>query len=931
VTTFLEVMSAVNTVAFCMLALACTRQWWRQRDRSLRWATAAFGSLAALGVVGQILDRGSVQHLWLWLTKGILLILCLFPYLLYRFAVEFQGASRRLAAAAAASTLAVCAATVALPSLPLPIPGLAVPVWWNWYRALIGAQWTLLFAVVGLRLWGAARHEVRVPRLRMRTLAIAAMGLNLAILMSGVAPVAPNSFVHAAVAVLLFVSSTLFFVGLSPPRWLMVLWRQADQQAVQRGMGMLFLAEDNAAVCAALLPHAAMVGARGAALVSPSGAILGRHGETDEDTVVRSMALEDPADLPPGMRRLELHSGTLLLWTSPYTPFFGRDEVQVLNALGHFADIIMDRCALVEDQRHTKRELAFQATHDHLTGLPNRVLLYDRLSQAMARAQGRTGSVAVLFLDLDRFKVINDSLGHSLGDEVLRTVGERLRSVVRPGDSVARFGGDEFVVIAEGPFEEGGPRALARRIAEFLSGVVSVDGTDVVVTVSIGLAVAGIGDDAESLLRDADAAMYRAKEGGRDRYVVFDADMRAGVERELRVETALRRAIGEGGFPLRYQPIVELASGRTIGVEALARLDLDGEELLPDEFIPIAEETGLIIGLGATVLRQACEQVARWQREIPGLAELTVAVNRSARELIKPGAARAVAEALTQSGLAPGLLCLEITESVLLKDAGSSARALAELKALGVSIAVDDFGTGYSSLTYLKQFPVDILKIDRSFVAGLGSGCPTGAVDDRADRAIVAGVIDLAHAFGLTTVAEGVETEEQLARLNQLGCEQAQGFFLGRPMHPVEVTAWLRRAQSTSPASVEVPIDDQRTRVLVVDDDRSMRLLLRLTLDGHPAYHLVAESGDGREAVAMARHHQPELILLDLAMPGLGGLEALPLLRAVAPEAQIVILSGLDPADIEQEARDRGASGFVTKGGDPERLALDLDLILTPA
>jgi CheY-like chemotaxis protein len=290
-----------------------------------------------------------------------------------------------------------------------------------------------------------------------------------------------------------------------------------------------------------------------------------------------------------------------------------------------------------------------------------------------------------------------------------------------------------------------------------------------------------------------------------------------------------------------------------------------------------------------------------------------------------PGANVAVAEALATSGLDARHLCLEITESVLLEDAQASARALTALKRLGVTIAVDDFGTGYSSLTYLKQFPVDTLKIDRSFVAGLVDG-----IDDRGDRAIVAGVIDLAHAFGLTTIAEGVETRDQLSRLGQLGCELAQGYFLGGPMDVDELSWWLRHTHADGIAPV-ITEGHARSRVLVVDDDRSLRTLLGHVFEDHPDYELVAVAPDGLEAIALARHHQPDLVLLDLAMPGVGGLEALPLLRAVAPQADVVVVSGLDPADVEAEALARGARGFVSKELGLDRIVAELDRIVTPA
>ncbi|MDQ2648413.1 MAG: EAL domain-containing protein [Actinomycetota bacterium] len=911
-TNFLEVLRDVNMVVFCLLTLVCARQW--GRERSLRWATGAFGSLAFLAIVNQALEVRATPGLLVWFGKAILLVLCVVPFMLYRFAAEFQRPPRWLRVLATSGTVVVLVASLALPSLPLQLPGVPRPAWWDAYRSLVLVQWTILFSTVGYRMWSASRHEARVPRTRMRLLAVAAAGVNAAVLLAGMGTGTGTGTVgtQLLVALIFLTSSLLFVVGLAPPNALVQVWQRGDHVAIQAGMADLVRAENRAEVCAAVLPHASLAGAHGAAIVAPTGEIVGTFGETDPPERIAELACLPAEALPVSVRRVDLQVGTMLMWTSRYAPFFGAADLRLVHAIGHFSDIVMHRCALQEAQRIAELELAFQATHDPLTGLPNRLLLLDRLGHALARREGSTSGVAVLFLDVDRFKLVNDNLGHTLGDEVLRTIGRRLRTIMRPGDTVARFGGDEFVVVVEAPFGPGGPGAIAERIAAELAAPMDIDGTNVVVTVSTGLATARPEDDAESLLRDADAAMYGAKEEGRDRYVLFDARMRRGVERRLYVEAALREAIDRHAIEVRYQPTVELATGRVVGMEALARIPCGDDVMLPDEFIPIAEETGLIIPLGALVLEQACAQVSRWQRELPGLEDMMISVNRSARELLLPTGPTAVDAALRSSGLDPKHLCLEITESVLLKDGASSARALASLKELGVLIAVDDFGTGYSSLTYLKRFPVDILKIDRTFVWGLGPG------PDSRDRAIVASVIDLAHAFGLIATAEGVETPEQLNRLRQLGCELAQGYHLGVPMTADDATAWLVEYEQSARQATDD--DSQRHRVLVVDDDPSVRTLLCLALEYESAYEVVAVASDGREAVASARHHQPDLVLLDLAMPGIGGLNALPLIRAVAPASVVVVVTGIDDPAIEEEARSLGAHAVVPKGGDPDRL-----------
>jgi diguanylate cyclase (GGDEF)-like protein/PAS domain S-box-containing protein len=581
----------------------------------------------------------------------------------------------------------------------------------------------------------------------------------------------------------------------------------------------------------------------------------------------------------------------------------------------------------ITDRKRAEAAIAHQATHDALTGLPNRVLLEDRLQQAIARSHRHGSSVAVLFIDLDRLKAVNDTRGHAVGDQLLAAVARRLESVVRPVDSLARLGGDEFVIVSEGLPVPEGPQRVVERIMRAMRDPVDLDGVALPVTVSIGVAAVGPDGDASTLLRDADAAMYQAKELGRNQYVLFDETLRARTQERLATEGALREALRRSEIVVHYQPVIELTAGRVVGVEALVRWPHDSLGwLLPADFISIAEDTGLIVELGAQVLRQACSEVARWASEHPELGPLSLAVNLSARQLIRPALIEVVRAALVESQLPPERLCLELTESVLLEDAQSSARALGELKDLGVRIGVDDFGTGYSSLTYLQRFPVDTLKVDRSFVEGLGDA---GAV--RGDRAIVAGVVDLAHAFGLTTVAEGVETSAQLAVLRELGCEQAQGYYWSAALAADEALAWIRSEAQRNPVSDEVVPEVGATRVLVVEDEDHIRALLTELIGGEPGFAVVGAARDGREAIALARHHQPDVVLLDLAMPGIGGLEALPLLRAVSPGAKVVVLSGLDPDEVEQRTRAEGAAGYLVKGTDLANLPRFLEAIVAEA
>ena len=424
-------------------------------------------------------------------------------------------------------------------------------------------------------------------------------------------------------------------------------------------------------------------------------------------------------------------------------------------------------------RREAEARLVYQAYHDPLTGLPNRALLLDRLGQALARAGRRGEPVALLFLDLDRFKRVNDGLGHAAGDRLLVAVGERLRACARAGDTVARLGGDEFTLLLEGLTDAAEAEAVAAAVAAALEAPVVLDGQPVAVTASIGVALAGPGGaEPAGLLRDADVAMYRAKARGKARVEVFDAAMAAGARERVAFEADLRQAVERGELRLAYQPIVELATGRVVGAEALARWAHPARGVvLPDAFVPLAEETGLIVPLGRWVLAEACRQGRAWQDRFP--TPPTVSVNLSPRQFQQPGLVEEVAAALRSTGLAPDRLQLEITEGAVMADADGAVATLRQLRGLGVRLAIDDFGTGYSSLGYLQRFPIDLLKVDRRFVAGLGR--------DAGDTAIVEAVVGLAHALRLRVVAEGVETVEQAGRLRELGCELGQGYHFGRP------------------------------------------------------------------------------------------------------------------------------------------------------
>lgn len=433
----------------------------------------------------------------------------------------------------------------------------------------------------------------------------------------------------------------------------------------------------------------------------------------------------------------------------------------------------------VTGRRQAEELLAHHALHDSLTGLPNRRLLQDRLEQALTRARRHRSAVAVVFIDLDNFKTVNDSSGHSIGDALLRVAAERLSRHLRAVDSAARFGGDEFVVICEEIGSDHELLVIADRLVAAMAEPFRVDGQEFVLGASIGIAVSQRGDDSpEALLRDADLAMYEAKDRGRGRCVVFDGALRGALELRQQVEADLRQAIEREELRLLYQPVVDVSSGNIAGVEALVRWEHPVRGMLmPDAFIEVAEDTGLIVPVGDWVLREACRQAAEWRQASD--RALTMAVNVSARQLTDPSFPDAVAEILADTGADPARVCLELTETALLDATEATAATLRALRGLGIRLALDDFGTGFSSLTFLKRFPIDVVKVDKSFVRDVAA--------DPDDAAIVAAVANLGRSLKLHTVAEGVETGEQLTRIRDLGCELAQGYLFSRPRPPHEI------------------------------------------------------------------------------------------------------------------------------------------------
>ena len=454
------------------------------------------------------------------------------------------------------------------------------------------------------------------------------------------------------------------------------------------------------------------------------------------------------------------------------------DQDRIVGNIGIIRDI-------TERKRH-EEQMKHLATHDELTGLANRSLLLDRLQQSIhyARRSGRL--VAVLLLDLDRFKVINDSLGHAFGDQLLCSVGERLQKVVREADTVARLGGDEFVVVLAEIAEIDDVGLVAAKILRLLAEPHRLEEREITLTASLGISLYPKDSaDGATLIRNADLAMYKAKRSEQSSFAFYSPEMNRRIHETLELEAALRQAIERQEFLMYYQPKVELASGRMVGCEALLRwLHPQRGLMSPAEFIPLAEETGLIVSMGAWVLREACRQARIWQQQ--GLPSLGVAVNLSARQFRKGDLPQLVGGVLQESGLDPQLLELELTESMVMHDPAGAERTMHTLKELGVGLSLDDFGTGYSSLNYLRRFPVDSLKIDRSFISDV--------VDDASGASVVTSVIDIAHNLGKTAVAEGVETPAQLTFLANCGCDMYQGYWFSMPLPADEFADLLRRS-----------------------------------------------------------------------------------------------------------------------------------------
>ncbi len=532
-----------------------------------------------------------------------------------------------------------------------------------------------------------------------------------------------------------------------------------------------------------------------------------------------------------------------------------------------------------------KVQLAHQASHDCLTQLPNRNLLVDRLDQALLYAERYHRSVAVMFADLDHFQIINDSLGHDVGDRLLQTVAGRFSGCIRASDTVGRQGGDDFLFVITDVAEESDIARLAQKILAAVDQPLEFDSHDLHVTCSIGISVyPKDGKDSQTLLKNADVAMFRAKEYGRNTYQFFTHHLSDKVSTRMTLEKHLRRALINHELSLCYQPQLELASGRMIGAEALLRWhNPELGDVPPATFIPLAEETGLIIPIGEWVLRTACKQNSLWQQA--GLPALTMAVNLSPRQFWNPGLITSVTQILRETCLDPSFLELEITESMVMRDMSGTASMLKELKRIGVKLSIDDFGTGYSSLNHLRSFPFDKLKMDMSFVREI--------THDPGCAAIAKTIISLGHNLNLQVIAEGVETKAQLSYLRKLGCDEMQGFFFSKPVPAEEYAQLLLEDRHLNLPKEESP--HTKTLLLIDDEEIVIEALARIL---HSQDYRILSATCADEGFNQLALNQVDVILCDQKMPGMSGIEFFSRVKELYPATVRIAMSGYADAEM---------------------------------
>ncbi|HJV86323.1 MAG TPA: EAL domain-containing protein [Noviherbaspirillum sp.] len=566
-----------------------------------------------------------------------------------------------------------------------------------------------------------------------------------------------------------------------------------------------------------------------------------------------------------------------------------RDEA---GEVSHYVVALYDITAT----RRYQAELEFQANCDTLTGLANRSLLHDRLRQVIAYAERYGNPAWVLFINLDRFKFVNDTLGHHAGDIVLKCVAQRLRDAVRDTDTIARLSADEFVLVLPERADESLSPAVVQRIMDAITPPIVIEGYEFVMGCSVGIAdCPADGTEPDVLIKHAGIAMYRAKEVGRNNFQFYTASMNERAMERLRIEGDLRNALEREEFVLHYQPQVDLATGRVVGVEALIRWQHPVMGMVPPvRFIELAEEMGMILPIGTWVMRTACRQSVEWAHA--GLGQVRVAVNLSARQFYQQDLVATIAAILDETGIAPQLLELELTESMMMSDIEHAVGILRKLKALGVHLAIDDFGTGYSSLAYLKRFPIDVLKIDRSFVGDI--------TVDPDDAAIVLSIISLAHSLRLQVVAEGVETEAQLAYLRRHGCDCMQGYYFSRPLPAQEFTQLLRHDRHLQPPAGNISGQRPSETLLIIDHEADSARALHgmLRQDGYQ----ILNAFTSEEAIGLMARHEVQVVLCERGMPAVDGMALLGQVKSLYPQSICILLSHEAAHDTVIDAVKRG-------------------------
>jgi diguanylate cyclase (GGDEF)-like protein/PAS domain S-box-containing protein len=648
-------------------------------------------------------------------------------------------------------------------------------------------------------------------------------------------------------------------------------------------------------------------------------AVRATHGGPPE-MLGRQLPLPDPAS--PTGRVLALRKGVITEDQSAEVPIPGQKNgpLGVLGAYTqarrrftadelNFLQSIANNIAVAIERKSAEERFAYLAQFDALTGLPNRHLFQDRVAQTMAQARRSGRAMAVLFIDLDRFKLVNDAQGREAGDRLLQAAALRLSQTVRGGDTVGRFGGDEFGVVLANLGKPGDASLVAQKIIDALARPVELDGHETYITASIGISIyPADAAEPETLLANADAAMYRAKEQGRNHYEYFTREMNERALRWVRMQTEMRRALERGEFQVHYQPKVELATGRICGFEALLRWQHPEKGLVPPaEFIPVLEETGLIVPAGEWVMRTACAQIKAWREA--GLPSSPIAVNLSARQFQQKGLEDSICRVLRESAVAPPLLQFELTESLLMADPEGAARTLLGLKELGVRLSVDDFGTGYSSLAYLKRFAVNELKIDRVFIRDI--------VADPDDAAITLAIINLAHSLDLEVVAEGVETEAQVNFLRSHGCDQMQGYYFAAPRTADDCTRALREDLRLSPPSAKDR--DKAPSVLLVSGNEHELVAISRAL-GPAGYRMLAANSEESAFDALSKHGF-DIVICDQRLATMGGADFLAAVRKLHPNVIRVLISAkLDTGALAEAVNAARIHKFISKDWDAKRL-----------